>query len=68
MKQVDLVVEAALEKMELKKQIFADLEERTRPETLLATNTSALSDGDRPRLAPSSNAWPGSIFSIRCTA
>jgi 3-hydroxyacyl-CoA dehydrogenase/enoyl-CoA hydratase/3-hydroxybutyryl-CoA epimerase len=43
MKQVDLVVEAALEKMELKKQIFADLEERTRPETLLATNTSALS-------------------------
>jgi 3-hydroxyacyl-CoA dehydrogenase / enoyl-CoA hydratase / 3-hydroxybutyryl-CoA epimerase len=43
MKQVDLVVEAALEKMELKKQIFADLEGRTRPETLLATNTSALS-------------------------
>ena len=29
--------------MELKKQIFADLEERTRPDTLLATNTSALS-------------------------
>ena len=43
MKRVDLVVEAALERMELKKEIFADLEERTRPETLLATNTSALS-------------------------
>jgi 3-hydroxyacyl-CoA dehydrogenase/enoyl-CoA hydratase/3-hydroxybutyryl-CoA epimerase len=43
MKPVDLVVEAALEKMELKTRIFADLEERTRPETLLATNTSALS-------------------------
>jgi len=43
MKSVDLVVEAALEKMELKKAIFADLEQRTRPETLLATNTSALS-------------------------
>jgi 3-hydroxyacyl-CoA dehydrogenase/enoyl-CoA hydratase/3-hydroxybutyryl-CoA epimerase len=43
MKLVDLVVEAAVEKMELKKQIFADLEERTRPDTLLATNTSALS-------------------------
>ena len=43
MKSVDLVVEAALEEMELKKEIFADLEERTRPETLLATNTSALS-------------------------
>ncbi len=43
MKSVDLVVEAAVEKMELKKKIFADLEERTRPDTLLATNTSALS-------------------------
>ena len=43
MKSIDLVVEAAVEKMDLKKQIFADLEERTRPETLLATNTSALS-------------------------
>jgi 3-hydroxyacyl-CoA dehydrogenase/enoyl-CoA hydratase/3-hydroxybutyryl-CoA epimerase len=43
MKSVDLVVEAAVEKVELKKRIFADLEERTRPETLLATNTSALS-------------------------
>jgi 3-hydroxyacyl-CoA dehydrogenase / enoyl-CoA hydratase / 3-hydroxybutyryl-CoA epimerase len=43
MKSLDLVIEAAVEKMELKKRIFADLEERTRPETLLATNTSALS-------------------------
>ncbi|MGA7213047.1 MAG: 3-hydroxyacyl-CoA dehydrogenase NAD-binding domain-containing protein, partial [Terrimicrobiaceae bacterium] len=43
MKALDLVVEAAVEKLELKKKIFADLEERTRPETLLATNTSALS-------------------------
>jgi 3-hydroxyacyl-CoA dehydrogenase/enoyl-CoA hydratase/3-hydroxybutyryl-CoA epimerase len=43
MKSIDLVVEAAVEKMDLKKQIFADLEGRTRPETLLATNTSALS-------------------------
>jgi 3-hydroxyacyl-CoA dehydrogenase / enoyl-CoA hydratase / 3-hydroxybutyryl-CoA epimerase len=32
-----------VEKMELKKRIFAELEERTRSETLLATNTSALS-------------------------
>jgi 3-hydroxyacyl-CoA dehydrogenase / enoyl-CoA hydratase / 3-hydroxybutyryl-CoA epimerase len=43
MKSIDLVVEAAVEKMDLKKQVFADLEGRTRPETLLATNTSALS-------------------------
>ncbi|HEY5704741.1 MAG TPA: 3-hydroxyacyl-CoA dehydrogenase NAD-binding domain-containing protein [Terrimicrobiaceae bacterium] len=43
MKSVDLVIEAALEKIDLKRQIFADLEERTRPDTVLATNTSALS-------------------------
>ncbi|HEU4679177.1 MAG TPA: 3-hydroxyacyl-CoA dehydrogenase NAD-binding domain-containing protein, partial [Terrimicrobiaceae bacterium] len=43
MKSVDLVIEAASEKMPVKKAIFADLEERVRPETILATNTSALS-------------------------
>ena len=43
MKSVDLVVEAASERLALKKAIFADLEERVRPETILATNTSALS-------------------------
>ncbi|MEO8205385.1 MAG: 3-hydroxyacyl-CoA dehydrogenase NAD-binding domain-containing protein [Chthoniobacterales bacterium] len=40
---VDIVVEAAVEKMELKKQIFAQLEKVTLPQTVLATNTSALS-------------------------
>jgi 3-hydroxyacyl-CoA dehydrogenase/enoyl-CoA hydratase/3-hydroxybutyryl-CoA epimerase len=43
MKSADLVVEAASENMEVKKAIFVDLEERVRPETILATNTSALS-------------------------
>jgi len=43
MQSVDLVVEAASENMEMKKAIFADLEERVRPEAILATNTSALS-------------------------
>jgi 3-hydroxyacyl-CoA dehydrogenase / enoyl-CoA hydratase / 3-hydroxybutyryl-CoA epimerase len=43
MNSVDLVVEAASEKMPVKKAIFADLEERVRPEAILATNTSALS-------------------------
>jgi 3-hydroxyacyl-CoA dehydrogenase/enoyl-CoA hydratase/3-hydroxybutyryl-CoA epimerase len=43
MKSVDLVIEAASEKMAVKKAVFADLEERVRPETILATNTSALS-------------------------
>ncbi|MEE8177561.1 MAG: 3-hydroxyacyl-CoA dehydrogenase NAD-binding domain-containing protein, partial [Acidobacteriota bacterium] len=40
---VDLVIEAVVEKMDLKKEIFRRLEARTGPETLLASNTSALS-------------------------
>ena len=43
MKSIGLVVEAASENMQVKKAIFADLEERVRPDTILATNTSALS-------------------------
>ena len=39
----DLVVEAALEKMELKKEIFKNLEEICKPECIFATNTSSLS-------------------------
>lgn len=42
--QVDLVIEAAVEKMEAKKKIFAQLDEQAgHAATLLATNTSALS-------------------------
>ena len=43
MHSTDLVVEAASENMQVKKAIFADLEKRVRPDTILATNTSALS-------------------------
>ncbi|MCC5850495.1 MAG: enoyl-CoA hydratase/isomerase family protein [Verrucomicrobia bacterium] len=43
LKSVDLIVEAALEDLELKKELFADLESRADAHTLLATNTSALS-------------------------
>jgi 3-hydroxybutyryl-CoA dehydrogenase len=39
----DLVVEAAVENMEIKKQIFADLDKICKAETILATNTSSLS-------------------------
>src|SRR2546422_11044416 len=39
----DLVIEAAVEKMPLKKAIFHRLSQLTRPDTILATNTSALS-------------------------
>lgn len=42
-KDVDLVIEAALETMDLKRQIFADLDKICPPHAILATNTSALS-------------------------
>lgn len=39
----DLVVEAALEKMDVKKGLFKELQGICRPDTLFATNTSSLS-------------------------
>lgn len=42
-KDVDLVVEAAVENMNIKKQIFQELDEICQPNTILATNTSSLS-------------------------
>lgn len=42
MRHVDLVIEAAVEKLELKKQIFQRLDELVSDDALLATNTSAL--------------------------
>ncbi|AKA69761.1 3-hydroxybutyryl-CoA dehydrogenase [Clostridium scatologenes] len=45
-KEVDLVVEAAIENMEIKKKIFAELDVICKPEAILATNTSSLSITD----------------------
>jgi 3-hydroxyacyl-CoA dehydrogenase/enoyl-CoA hydratase/carnithine racemase len=39
----DLVLEAVFEELETKKQVFAELREATKPECVLATNTSSLS-------------------------
>ena len=39
----DLVIEAVTERMDLKQRVFAELEDIVSPETILATNTSALS-------------------------
>jgi 3-hydroxyacyl-CoA dehydrogenase / enoyl-CoA hydratase / 3-hydroxybutyryl-CoA epimerase len=43
LRDVDLVIEAAVEKIEVKQQIFANLESKISPGTVLASNTSALS-------------------------
>jgi 3-hydroxyacyl-CoA dehydrogenase/enoyl-CoA hydratase/3-hydroxybutyryl-CoA epimerase len=39
---VDLVIEAAIEELEAKRAIFRELDARTRPNAVLATNTSSL--------------------------
>ncbi len=41
--QADIVVEAVFEGMELKKQVFGDLDQICKPEAILASNTSTLS-------------------------
>jgi 3-hydroxyacyl-CoA dehydrogenase/enoyl-CoA hydratase/3-hydroxybutyryl-CoA epimerase len=40
--QADLVIEAVIEDLKLKKDVFKELEKRTRPNTILASNTSSL--------------------------
>lgn len=41
-KDVDLIIEAAVENMEIKAKLFAQLDEIAKPEAILATNTSSL--------------------------
>lgn len=40
--QVDMVIEAAVERVDLKQSIFADLEQATRPDCILSSNTSTI--------------------------
>ena len=46
MDRIDLVIEAAVEELGVKKAIFADLDRRCPERTILATNTSALPIGE----------------------
>jgi 3-hydroxybutyryl-CoA dehydrogenase len=43
LKDADFIVEAAIEVMDLKKQIFAELDELTKKDVILSTNTSSMS-------------------------
>ncbi len=43
LKDVDYVIEAVFEKMEIKKELFSELDKLTREEVILSTNTSSLS-------------------------
>ena len=46
MKDVDIVIEAATENIDVKKELFAELDKICRPDIVLATNTSSLSITD----------------------
>ena len=56
----DLVVEAVVESLEIKKQIFKDLEDVVAPDAILATNTSSLSVTE----ISTANAHPGRVVGI----
>jgi len=43
LKDVDFVIEAVFEDLELKKNVFRELDELTRPQVVLTTNTSSMS-------------------------
>ena len=40
--QADIIIEAAFESMEVKKQLFAEIDKIAKPDCVLATNTSTL--------------------------
>ncbi|HEY1601036.1 MAG TPA: 3-hydroxyacyl-CoA dehydrogenase NAD-binding domain-containing protein [Pirellulales bacterium] len=40
--KVDMIIEAVIENIELKQSVFADLEKATRPDCILASNTSTI--------------------------
>ena len=42
-KDADIVIESAIEDLEIKKKIFAELDQLARPEVILCTNTTSLS-------------------------
>jgi 3-hydroxyacyl-CoA dehydrogenase/enoyl-CoA hydratase/3-hydroxybutyryl-CoA epimerase len=57
---VDLVIEAAVEKLDLKQQVFRDLEAHVGHGTVLATNTSALSVDDIASVL----TWPERVIGM----
>lgn len=56
----DLVIEAAVEDLFIKRRVFASLSARTRPDCLLATNTSALPVHDLAEVV----AHPGRLLGL----
>ena len=59
-----LVIEAAPEEVELKRELFAALAEICGPRTILATNTSSLSVTEIAAAVPGPTGWSGCTSSI----
>ncbi len=62
MRNIQIVIEAASEKLEIKKQIFADLSNKAGTAAILATNTSALPIGELAASTKSSERVIGLHF------
>jgi len=58
----DLIVEAAVEQLEIKQKIFQDLAQKSRPDTILATNTSALPIAEIAKVTPNPERVVGLHF------
>ena len=62
LKNTEIVIEAAVEKMDLKKKVFQRLSELAGPKTILATNTSALSVSELAASTPNPERIVGIHF------
>ena len=62
MKAADLVVEAVVENMDIKKKVFAELEGYVRPDTILTSNTSSLSVEEMSKSLKDSSRFAGLHF------
>lgn len=62
LKRMDLIIEAVVENMNVKKKLLADLADRSGPKTILATNTSALSVTEMAKAVPNPGRFLGLHF------
>ncbi len=60
--RVDLLIEAVVENMDIKKKVFAEVETKVGPKTLLTTNTSSLSVQEMATALEDSSRFAGLHF------
>lgn len=61
-KKVDLVIEAVVENMDIKKKVFSEVETKVSKETLLTSNTSSLSITEMSKALSDSSRFAGLHF------